>query len=67
VQEFSEFGEAKERGEFFVFKGLQKASIGAASRKLKMRRLPPTIYLHKTPRMSSKHSLVFKSDNLSAD
>jgi hypothetical protein len=32
----------KERGEVFCFQRLAKAFIGADSRKLKMRRLPPT-------------------------
>jgi hypothetical protein len=36
-----EFEEERE-GEVFCFQRLAEASIGAASRKLKMRRLPPT-------------------------
>jgi hypothetical protein len=38
---FFEFFRERERGEVFCFKGLQKAIIGADSRNLKMRRLPP--------------------------
>jgi len=41
-QEFFEFGEERE-GEVFCFQRLAKAFIGADSRKLKMRRLPPTL------------------------
>jgi hypothetical protein len=39
---FFEFFRERERGEVFCFQRLAKAFIGADSRKLKMRRLPPT-------------------------
>jgi len=39
---FFEFFRERERGKFSVFKGLQKPFIGADSKILKMRRLPPT-------------------------
>jgi hypothetical protein len=48
---FFEFFRERERGKFCVFKGLQKAFIGADSRKLKMRRPPPTLMqFYATPR-----------------
>jgi hypothetical protein len=37
-----EFQGESERGKFSVFKGLQKPSFGADSKKLKPRRSPPT-------------------------
>jgi len=39
---FFEFQGERERGKFSVFQRLAKAFIGADSKKLKMRRLPPT-------------------------
>jgi hypothetical protein len=42
VQEFSEFGEER-GGEVSFFQRLAKALIGAGSKNLNMRRLPPSI------------------------
>jgi hypothetical protein len=39
---FFEFFRERERGKFFLFKGLQKPLSAQIQRKLKMRRLPPT-------------------------
>ena len=40
---FFEFFRERERGKYFCFQRLTKAFIGADSRNLKMRRLPPTV------------------------
>jgi hypothetical protein len=41
---FLNFREKKREGKFSVVKGLEQAFIGADSRNLKMRRLPPTFH-----------------------
>jgi hypothetical protein len=45
ISGFFEFQGERERGKFSVFKGLQKPLSAQISRKLKMRRLPPTCSL----------------------
>jgi hypothetical protein len=46
VLSFFEFFRERERRKFFCFQRLAKAFIGADSKKLKMRRVPPTFVLH---------------------
>jgi hypothetical protein len=53
VLSFFEFFRGKREGEVFCFQRLAKAFIGADSKKLKMRRSPPTLPLY------LKHSIDF--------